>query len=267
LGSIYQIFYELCCERKLFNFKGTFTNGFTNWYSSLSFYGFDRAYIAKYGNPYGRFKPQGGPRILKRLIPFKTLLRLRSDLLTFDELRNFLVTSIGSVTKQKFEIQIGNRHKDMMSVLNKSIIDLLKVLTDKASVKADKIIKSSFRDDELKSFFLDVDPILTGLDNIKSRLLKALNINLNFPVINIGETLDVILSYDNDLFSNREGSSKAKRRNEFNRFARLLVNELSKAPDDYGKVPKIEFDNDFMFGMKMQAGTMFEKKSDDFLFG
>jgi len=276
LGVIYQIFYELCVERKVFQFNSSFTSGFSKWYSELSKWQFtstEKCVVYKTNKrslklPFFKLRVTGLKSILKRLLPFLFLMRYRTNTCTYDELREFLSKSLVSKSNSNFEYPIPSQEQLLIDVIDTRLKIVFEKLLSRASSQAENIIKTfSVKIDDVTYISSYKDPVHLGLINIRQKLIRVVNENIYEPRKNIKGILDSLLSYDNDLFTNREGSSKTKRRHSFNKLARLLSKGLSDLNVEYGKVPKIEgLKMDFMFGIKLEAGTSFQKKSKDFLF-
>lgn len=116
---------------------------------------------------------------------------------------------------------------ELEAVLKKKIDKTL----DTSISMIDSILEdeNNFSPHDFPNDLMFINPILIGLKNIRTRLTELVNQHFDNPYDRVKTTLDVTLSYENDLFSNREGSSKAKRYHQFNRLSEQVTAQIGKS--------------------------------------
>lgn len=185
------------------------------------------------GNPFGRFRFQTKASVLKRIYSYIFLLRLKAQTATYDEMRAFYATALGSDNG----VMIPPSTKGIYSEIIDKLDLLLKVKVNTAVDESLKLLETLSEDQriqqvEMPSGLEFVSPILTGLANIRTRLLAITNQHLNDPYLRVQLTLECVMAYENDLFKNREGSSKTKRYHMFNKLANALFAKIHSVGSD-----------------------------------
>lgn len=174
-------------------------------------------------NPFYKFKPCSINSILRRINPFIFLLRYKNGLTSYDEKRSFLVGELTpKVGKEKiYMIPPSNRWMDLVLSENLNLIlkDKIRSTLDKSNILLDEILSNQDNFPDSPPGLIHVSPVLSGLRNIRDRLISTTNMHLDNPLLHVKETLNCVFSYENDLFTNREGNSKAKRYHNFNKLA------------------------------------------------
>jgi hypothetical protein len=224
IGIIFQIFYELIVTRGLIQFQsGTFSAGFAKMYYEL------RLGLQKHHKiyPYFKFKKVKLIRvqtILEMIYPFISLLRYRDKLQTYEELRKYFCRH--RTCRGDKDVIIAPDYSTLREECQKRLVKVLKDLLDKASEKANNIRNQPDPSNQ---------PLLLGFRSLQFKLLNFVTEFNSNPDVNLKEMQDILLSYDNPLLA-REGSSKAKTMNNFNRFARLVDKSIKLTPLDFGKI-------------------------------
>lgn len=198
--------------------------------------------------------------ILYRIKPYLTLLRYKNDLMSVDELRS-LFNEVGIVKNSIFDIPAPLDKAILRSTIDACIIDVLKVMLKKTSAKADEISKKMITPSTIPPFYGHelIEPLRKGYNAIKIRLDRFVNTFLSDPGTHISQILDLVLAFDNDIFTNREGSSRTKKMNSFNRMARLIIDEIGRIPEKYRPPKNIPFvnlgivNNPFLFKSRLKS--------------
>lgn len=125
----------------------------------------------------------------------------------------------------------SNRTLDVVlsDTLNLILKEKINNTLTKSNLLLDDILCQQERfPEDYPSHLIPVDPVLTGLEQIRKRLTSVISMHLDNPLLHVQETMNIVFSYENDLFTNREGSSKAKRFHNFNKLALAFSSKLKR---------------------------------------
>jgi hypothetical protein len=244
LGVIYQIFYEICVTRNLVGFQlGNFSKGFNSWYSSLSQTNWNSGTLEKLLKKCNkrdkggvlkllkqsivRFKPTSINSLKRRTQDFNFFLRYSQDKLTYEELRCFICNVINSKNEDAKDFWVPVKVAGIKTIINTAIQESVKILiynnTKNQFGQFIKELKTKDKDNLLKwkSYHPYMLPYLGSQDKWQAIMSSTL-----MGRAEPSQVFDQIMSFENDLFQNREGSSKTKRFVNFNRFVRLTIKSI-----------------------------------------
>jgi hypothetical protein len=220
VGVIFQIFYELVIRRKLILPQiGNFTKQFSLLYSEISKHLQSLHKVKSFKPLFIKLKNKG--KIMKfhkvitvsdRVYAYNLLLRIKSNLLTYDEYR-FLFTSLK-------EHENTHQIPTTLELMKEWVSDCITIMCIKISDKMFKKVNNI-----ANNFILDGgsgnDAVNRGYIASCHRVTSFLNMKTTNKTsgISITELIENVMSLEEDTFKNREGSSRTKKMTVFNRFA------------------------------------------------
>jgi len=171
--------------------------------------------------------------------------------MSYEEMRTYfcscLKSNIGRFKdRPAFEISVPCSLPPLKVLIRDEIFSVLKELLTKTGEKADKVIKTL--EPDRSGLFPKEDPLYKGYLALRLRLEDMILDYFDNPDLHIERVLENVLSFDNDIFTNREGSSPTKKRNNFNRLARLVEGNLKRSPSKFDQPVNLGFDVDLDFG-------------------
>jgi hypothetical protein len=260
LGTIFQILYEISVTRGLVYFPGVFLTGFGKFYSEVSEQTFSKVELKtlkryKIKDPFRGLKYITTNRILVLTRSFDFFLKYKGQALTYDDLRTYIVQVYGN---RNFDIPIpydknllkelfNNEFFLIMRDLYKEKINQYQKLRELNLIKYQSLISLGYG-----HHLNDIDIIGKGYLTLIENLKESLKDLLSYKDKNLVNCLNSILSFDNDLITNREGSSNTKRMNNFNRFIRKIEKHLKSRSE-------VNFDFNIFstFNQRVDVNNMF----------